>query len=74
MGVLLHQMLTGRQPFVGANLPMLFQAVLTEPLPELPEEIPAPLAAILRRTLSKSPADRYADAAEMAAALRAAQA
>ena len=45
-------------------------AHIREPVPDLPADVPADLAAVVRRALAKDPAERYADGAEFAAALR----
>jgi hypothetical protein len=68
----LFHLLTGRLPFAGESLvEMAHSVAYAEPVP-LPPEIPAPLARVVMKGLQKSPAVRYASAAEMADALRAA--
>src|SRR5690606_22587605 len=58
-------------PFRGPTLKVI-DAHLNRPLPafELPFDAPASFEWVLRRMLAKSPADRFADAGEVAAALR----
>jgi TolB-like protein/Flp pilus assembly protein TadD len=66
LGVVLYEMLTGRQPFAGANTAEYFAAILTaDPAPpsELRPEIPPRLEAIVRKALEKDPALRYQSAA-----------
>mgnify|MGYP000903404164 CR=1 FL=1 len=53
LGALVHLVLTGAPPGSGA----------------MPRGIPAPLRSIVARALAPSPADRYADAADLAADL-----
>jgi serine/threonine-protein kinase len=71
LGVVLFELVTGRVPF-RAETPV---ATLLQHLQASPplEEVPEPLRPILARALSKVPAKRYADGAEMAEALRAAR-
>jgi serine/threonine-protein kinase len=45
-------------------------AHVQRPVPPLPEGLPEPLREIAARTLAKKPADRFASAADLAAALR----
>ncbi|HET8604627.1 MAG TPA: serine/threonine-protein kinase [Marmoricola sp.] len=70
LGVVLFQCLTGRQPFTGDTPVSTALAHLRQPVPDLPDDVPADLAAITRRALAKEPAERYADGGELAAALR----
>jgi serine/threonine protein kinase/Tol biopolymer transport system component len=68
-GVLLHEMLTGSLPFDGRTPFELASAILESPAPPLPAHVPEPLSRIVRRLLAKNAADRYASAADVAAAL-----
>jgi eukaryotic-like serine/threonine-protein kinase len=72
VGVILFEMFTGRCPFVGGAVTMLRQHILAE-VPELPPEITSSvdprMGAVLRRLLAKHPQDRFADTAELMAAL-----
>lgn len=73
MGVVLYELLTGTVPFRGATLvDVMLKHVHEEPPLEGPAaaKIPLPLVPILKKALAKSPADRYASARGMAAALR----
>ncbi len=67
IGVLLHEMLTGRLPHVGDSFLELTTKILYDPAPELRGFDPE-LAAVVRRCLAKRPAARP-DAAELARAL-----
>jgi serine/threonine-protein kinase len=73
LGATAFHLLTGRPPFPGRSpLEVLF-AHRQEPVPPLEGpglEVPADLAAVVRRCLAKHPADRYADADELDRALR----
>ena len=68
LGVVLFELATGRVPF-RAETPV---ATLLQHLQDPPplEAAPEPLRPVLARALAKTPAERYADGAEMAEALR----
>ena len=73
LGCTFYQFLTGQMPFPGGNLSEKLERHLrSEPRPaeELRPELPAEVAAILRKMLAKQPADRYASAADVAVALQ----
>ncbi len=70
LGVVAFECLAGRRPYVAETAVATALAHLREPVPELPDDVPADLAAVVRRAMAKSPEDRYADATELAAALR----
>jgi serine/threonine-protein kinase len=76
-GVLLWETLTGERMWKASSEPEIRARVLAADLP-MPEtvrpEVPAPLARICRRALSRSPADRHATARELADELEAAMA
>jgi hypothetical protein len=68
-GIVLYEMLAGEVPFAGTSIAELALAHLQTPPPPLPPGTPPELAEIVGRALAKDPADRYADAGEMARAL-----
>ncbi len=72
-GVVLYEMLAGRPPFEHGSPVDLGLRHVQEPPPALPAGTPPELSAIVARALAKDPAERYADGAEMAAALHAAE-
>jgi len=78
LGVVLYEMLTARSPFSreGDETPFdVMDRITGEPHPPLREgnpEIPAAFEAIVDRALAKKLGERFASAAEMAEALRAA--
>lgn len=72
LGAVLYEMLSGRPPF-NAEEPMaiLLQHLTREPEPlrRLRPDVPEPLAGIVHRLLAKRPAERFAGADEVWAAL-----
>lgn len=76
LGATLYHMLAGRAPFGGGkhgNVIQKLKALANEeprPIAELRPEIPAELAAIVHRLLSKQPQDRFATPAEVAAEMQ----
>jgi serine/threonine-protein kinase len=73
LGVLLFEMVTGRHPFPSATDSeyILRHAEDKPPRPtKLAKRCPQPLEDIILRCLAKDPAERFADAAEVATALR----
>ena len=73
LGVVLHELLTGRKAFDGATLAEITLAVrehVPAPAHTLCPEVPPALSAIAARAMSRRPEDRYASAGEMASALR----
>ncbi|MFM1884878.1 MAG: hypothetical protein RL026_35 [Pseudomonadota bacterium] len=58
VGVILHEMLTGQRPYVGATALEVLRRHVEDPLPVLPPEH-AELQPLLDRLLAKDAADRY---------------
>ncbi len=74
-GVVLYELLTGRQPFRGESpVAVAYQHVSETPIPptEVNEDAPGALDPIVLRALAKDPYQRYSDAAHFRAALDAA--
>ncbi|KAA1420175.1 serine/threonine protein kinase [Nocardioides humilatus] len=70
LGVVAFECLVGHRPFEAETPVATALAHLQQPVPELPADLPADLRTIVTRALAKDPAERYADGAEIAAALR----
>ncbi|BBH17354.1 serine/threonine protein kinase [Nocardioides baekrokdamisoli] len=73
LGVVAFEALTGSRPFDRPTAVATALAHLEDPVPALPDTVPAGLAAVVERSLAKDPADRYATGAEFADAMRAAK-
>ena len=74
LGVILYQMLTGRQPFEGSNQSDTAVKVTqhTPPPPgTLNSDVPAELDRVVAKAISKSVEERYDSAAQLAGELRA---
>jgi tRNA A-37 threonylcarbamoyl transferase component Bud32 len=74
LGIVLYELLTGHRPWEADTAAAVAMARLVGPVPDPATKragIPPELAAITRRTLATEPADRWASAADLAAALEA---
>jgi len=72
LGVILYELLTGRVPFEAEAIPELCLKVVQDPVvppKALRVEVPDALSAVVCQCLAKSPADRFANVAHLAAAL-----
>jgi len=70
LGILCFEALTGKLPFNGETHMQIAMAHARQPVPPLGVGFPRSLDQVLARVLAKSPADRYGDALEFAAAFR----
>jgi eukaryotic-like serine/threonine-protein kinase len=73
LGVTLFEMSTGYRPFRGNTGFELTSGILRNPLPPLPQQLPAGLRTVIERCLEKEPGHRYQRAGEICAALEAVQ-
>ena len=74
-GVVLYQLLTGDRPYHGNNLTSIYhQALNSEPVPpsKLAMTVPPAFDPVVARAMAKRPQERYATAAQFAAAIGAA--
>ncbi|GAA4899670.1 serine/threonine-protein kinase [Stackebrandtia albiflava] len=74
LGVVGYECLTAVPPFHGESAASVMAAQLGSPPPPLPEGVPPAVAGVVSRALAKQPGERFGDAAEFAAACRAAEA
>jgi serine/threonine-protein kinase len=72
LGVILYELLTGRRPFEGKLVELIWKVTCTTPAAprELCPEVPEELQAVVLRCLAREAAQRYRSVAELADALR----
>lgn len=66
LGVVGHEMLSGKPPFHGETIVATAFAHLNQPPPSLPDTVPVGIRTVISAALAKNPADRPATAAAMA--------
>ena len=69
LGIMFHELLTGRLPFSGGSIQEIATQHLMAPVPELPVAL-AMLQPVLEKLLAKKVVDRYAGAQDFIDALR----
>jgi TolB-like protein len=69
-GVVLYEVLSGRQPFAGASDLDVLQRVQHQPAEPLGEDIPPALRMVVEKALEKDPAERYQSMRDMIVDLR----
>ena len=69
LGVVLHEMASGKLPFKGTTSFELASAIMHEIPAALPDRVPTWLQGCIRRCLAKEPGERYRRASEVRAAL-----
>jgi Tol biopolymer transport system component/predicted Ser/Thr protein kinase len=68
--VVLYQMLAGRRPFEGATDLEILQTIIHGAPQPLPDDVSAPVRAVVEKALQKDPAERYQSMREMVIGLR----
>jgi eukaryotic-like serine/threonine-protein kinase len=71
LGCILYQLATGRPPFVGENVNIVLASHVRDPIPEVGENVPPDLRALIQKLMMKEPAERYQTARETHAAIEA---
>src|SRR5262245_32644922 len=71
LGMIAYELLTGAYPFPERDAAAVSHEIMHTPLPRPGDVVDPRLRPILQRLLAKQPADRYADAGEVIAALAA---
>lgn len=70
LGIILHELLTGRQPFRRESYPQTLAAIIADDAPPLPPSVPAPLRWVIDRCLEKEPGRRFGSTADLFRDLR----
>ncbi len=73
LGVMLYEMLAGRRPFRGEHEAVMVYSILNEEYESLSssrDDIPEQVVEVINRALTKKPAERYQNIAEMLEDLR----
>ena len=68
LGIVGYEALTGRRPYTGDNQIEIALAHVEQPLPPLPDHLPAPVRDLVEAMLTKEPAERPRSAATLARA------
>lgn len=71
LACVLHECLTGSQPYPGDSVSVVITAHLMQPIPKPSQErpgIPTAFDAVIARGMAKNPQDRYASAGDLATA------
>jgi serine/threonine-protein kinase len=72
LGVIMYELLTGRQPFAGESVPEIIASILQnqrEPITSLRPDVPPDLVAAVERCLQFKAQDRFSSVGELAGAL-----
>ncbi len=67
LGVIMYEMLSGRQPFRGQSIRKILRATIAKPLPSLEElrpDISSAMVRLVHTALAKNPTERFASTTE----------
>jgi serine/threonine-protein kinase len=70
LAVVGYELITGNRPFAGDSMITTALAHVSQPAPQLPDDVPEPLRTVVMAGLAKDPAQRPANGEAMAEALR----
>jgi len=70
LGAVLYHLLAGAPPYTGRDIEAIVEAVRAGPPAPLGDVAPADLVAIVAKAMARAPADRYANAGELATDLK----
>jgi eukaryotic-like serine/threonine-protein kinase len=59
LGVICYELLAGRRPFAGASPVQILNKITSQDPPPLPDSVPAPVAAVVKKAMSRHAGDRY---------------
>jgi len=69
LGIILYQLTTGRRPFSGENIAVIFRAI-TQDIPPEPQtangDLPPAFAALIMKSMAKEPEKRFQNGRQMA--------
>jgi serine/threonine protein kinase len=71
LGCILYQLATGRPPYVGENVNVVLASHVRDPIPEVGDNVPADLKALIQGLMKKEPADRFQKARDVHTAIEA---
>jgi serine/threonine protein kinase len=65
VGVVAYELVSGSPPFSGTDFDDLYEKVLRDPPPPLPDGVDRAVATVIETSLAKNPADRFVDMAAL---------
>jgi len=71
LGLVLHELLSGRRAFQGETAVEIMTAILKQEPPDLPDSVPRGVRQIVHHCLQKDPAERFQSASDLGFALAA---